>query len=135
MSFLKDFFMTEKIEMTQLERLQKLVNQPSKSNNMTAFNGLVVVNVGCQPKEHFPKLQDKNGKKIVDSTGYVQHAKYRDGWMYTFSQFNTAKMVKVILPQQIELDLLQPYQISGLGYDIRNANIIYLEKDIKISKY
>lgn len=127
--------MTEKIEMTQLERLQKLVNQQSKSNNMTAFSGLVVVNVGCKPTEHFPKLQDKNGKKIVDSMGHVQRAEHRDGWTYTFSQFGTAKMVKVVLSQQVELDLLQPYQLSGLGYDIRNANMIYLEKGIKISKY
>lgn len=125
----------EKTEMTQLDRLQKLANEQSKSNNMTAFSGLVVVNVGCKPVEHFPKLQDKNGKKIVDSIGHVQHAEHSNGWIYTFSQFGSGKMVKVVLPQQFELDLLQPYQVSGLGYDIRNANMIYIDRGVKISKY
>lgn len=121
--------------MTQLDRLQKLANEQSKSNNMTAFSGLVLIDVGCQPIEHFPKLQDKNGKKLVDSDGHIQHSEHSDGWTYTFSQFGTARMVKVVLPQQVELKLLQPYQLSGLGYDIRNANMIYLEKDIRISNY
>lgn len=125
----------DKTEMTQLDRLQKLAKEQSKSNNMTAFSGLVLIDVGCQPIEHFPKLQDKNGKKLVDSDGHIQHSEHSDGWTYTFSQFGTARMVKVVLPQQVELKLLQPYQLSGLGYDIRNANMIYLEKDIRISNY
>lgn len=125
----------DKTEMTQLERLQSLANQPSKNSNMTAFSGLVVVNVGCQPIEHFPKLKDKIGKNVVDSDGHVRRLEQSDGWTYTFSQFGTAKMVRVVLSKQLDLGLLQPYQVSGLGYDIRNANMIYIEKDIKISKY
>lgn len=125
----------DKTKMTQLERLQDLVNQPMQSSNMTAFSGLVIVNVGCQPTEHFQKLKDKFGKKIVDSDGRVQHAEHSDGWTYTFSEFGTAKMVKAVLPKRLDLGLLQPYQVSGLGYDIRTANMIYIDRGVKISKY
>lgn len=124
-----------KTEMTQRERLQALVNQPNQNSNMTAFRGLVVVNVGCKPTEYYPKITDKNGKKVTDLEGRIQRAEHSDGYTYTFSQFGTAKMVKLVLPKKLDLGLLEPYRVSGLGYDIRNANIVYLEKDITISKY
>ena len=43
-----------------LGKLQRLQEQrESQKNNLTRFNGLVVVNVGVKPTEHFPKLKER----------------------------------------------------------------------------
>ena len=91
--------------MSQLEKLKQLQMQQTKSSSMTTFDNLVVVHVGAEPTEHFPKLKDKIGT------------------------------VKIVLAQKVNIELLTAYAVSGKGYDIKNANLIFIEKDVKISNY
>ena len=39
------------------------------------------------------------------------------------------KVVKVVIPKLYELELLQPYQVSGYGYDIRNAGMVFIDSE------
>ena len=128
--FRKDIFC-----MSQLEKLKQLQMQQTKSSSMTTFDNLVVVHVGAEPTEHFPKLKDKNGNKIKDVDGSDKRSDKSDGWTYTFVQFATAKTVKIVLAQKVNIELLTAYAVSGKGYDIKNANLIFIEKDVKISNY
>jgi len=121
--------------MSQLEKLKQLQMQQTKSSSMTTFDNLVVVHVGAEPTEHFAKLKDKNGNKIKDVDGSDKRSDKSDGWTYTFVQFATAKTVKIVLAQKVNIELLTAYAVSGKGYDIKNANLIFIEKDVKISNY
>lgn len=131
----KSFFGKDIFCMSQLEKLKQLQMQQTKSSSMTAFDNLVVVHVGVEPTEHFPKLRDAHGNKIKDTDGSDKRSEKSDGWTYTFVQFATAKTVKIVLAQKVKIELLTAYAVSGKGYDIKNANLIFIEKDVKIGNY
>ena len=38
---------------------------------MTRFDNIVVVNVGVEPKEHFPKLKNADGSNMKDENGKI----------------------------------------------------------------
>ena len=119
-----------------LGKLQRLQEQrQSQKSNLTRFDGLVVVNVGVKPTEHFPKLKDSEGNKVKDENGKDKRSDVSDGWTYTFAEFGTAKMVKVVIPKLYELELLQPYQVSGYGYDIRNAGMVFIDSEGELNLY
>ena len=81
-----------------LGKLQRLQEQrQSQKSNLTRFDGLVVVNVGVKPTEHFPKLKDSEGNKVKDENGKDKRSDVSDGWTYTFAEFGTAKVVKVVI--------------------------------------
>ena len=119
-----------------LSKLQRLQEQrQSQKSNLTRFDGLVVVNVGVKPTEHFPKLKDSEGNKVKDENGKDKRSDVSDGWTYTFVEFGTAKVVKVVIPKLYELELLQPYQVSGYGYDIRNAGMVFIDSEGELTLY
>lgn len=127
----------EKTELTQMQRLQAFATKKVKHTSMLAFANIVVINVGVPSAPHYPKIKDANGDNVKDSDGKDKRAEHADGCTFTFAEYGTAKMVKVVLPvkYQDQLGLLRPYKISGLGYDIRNANMVFIEKDAKISNF
>ena len=63
------------------------------------------MNVGVKPTEHFPKLKDSEGNKVKDENGKDKRSDVSDGWTYTFAEFGTAKVVKVVIPKLYELEL------------------------------
>jgi hypothetical protein len=44
-------------------------------------------------------------------------------------------VVKVVIPKLYELELLQPYQVSGYGYDIRNAGMVFIDSEGELTLY
>ena len=61
-----------------LSKLQRLQEQrQSQKSNLTRFDGLVVVNVGVKPTEHFPKLKDSEGNKVKDENGRTSGLMYQ----------------------------------------------------------
>ena len=116
--------------MSQLEKLKALQESKSKTANLSLFNNLVV-----KPTQHFPKLKDEFGNKIKDENGKDKRSETSDGYTYTFTEFGTGKMVKVVLPQEQKIDLLGSYVVVGFGYDIKSANMIFIEQKAKIAEY
>lgn len=119
----------------QLSRLQVLQDQGVRSNTRVSFENLVCVAVGVEPVQHFPKLKDAQGKNIKDADGNDKRAEKADGWQYTFSEFGTANVVKVVLAKDYKMKPLSVFTISGLGYDMRQANMKYIDKNAKIASY
>lgn len=118
--------------MSQLEKLKALQESKSKTANLSLFNNVVVIDVGIEPTQHFPKLKDKFGNKIKDENGKDKRSETSDGYTYTFTEFGTGKMVKIVLPKEIEIKLLGSYKVVGFGYDIRSVNMIFIEQQGKI---
>lgn len=129
---------TESTGLTQLQKLQALQAKnktQATQSAMTRFDGLVVVNVGVAETEHFPKLKDEYGQKLKDEKGADLRSKESDGYTYTFAEFGTARTIKIVFPKRVDLKLLGAYQVGGLGYDIKNARMVFIEKDATIKAY
>ena len=125
-------------EITQIQKLQALKEQSNskkKQSTMTSFDTIGIF-VGAAAKEHFPKLLDSNGNKIQEESNgrkYDKRSEISDGWTYTFTEFETSKMIQIVFPKKFEFKLLGAYKLQGLGYDIKQANMIFIEKDTQIS--
>ena len=119
----------------QIEKLKALQESKSKTANLTLFNNLVVIDLGIKPTQHFPKLKDGLGNKIKDEDGKDKRSETSDGYTYTFAEFGTGKIVKVVLPQQQKIELLGSYMVAGYGYDIKSANMIFIDRKARIAEY
>lgn len=121
--------------MSQIEKLKALQESKNKTANLTLFSNLVVIDLGIKPTQHFPKLKDGLGNKIKDEDGKDKRSETSDGYTYTFAEFGTGKIVKVVLPQQQKIELLGSYMVAGYGYDIKSANMIFIDRKAKIAEY
>lgn len=121
--------------MSQLEKLQALQAQNQQTKNLQLFKQIIAVHVGVKPKEHFPKKLDENGNKIKDEKGADLRSETSDGWTHTLVEFGTGKLVKVVLSEYHDLELLKAYQVAGLGYDIRSGNMFFIEQKGQIAEY
>lgn len=120
----------------QIAKLQaQLSATNANSSNMTTFNDVVVVYLGVQNKEHFPKMKDSDGIKMKDENGRDRRSKHSDGYTHTFSEVGTSKVVKVVLSKSYSLELMTAYKIGGLGYDISSGNMIFIEKNGTVAKF
>ena len=119
----------------QLARLQALQNKGVRSTTRVSFEKLVCVAMGVKPVQHFPKLKDSEGKNIKDSEGNDKRSDKSDGWQYTLSEFGTASVVKVVLAKDYNMKPLAVFLISGLGYDMRQANMKYIDRNATIANY
>ena len=121
--------------MSQLEKLKALQESQNKTANLSVFDNIVVIYLGVKPTQHFPKLKDKFGNNLKDESGKDKRSEVSDGYTYTFSQFGTSKIVKIVLPQERDFELLGSYKAVGLGYDIKSANMMFIEQRAQIAKY
>lgn len=119
----------------QLARLQALQKKGVRSTTRVSFENLVCVSMGVEPVQHFPKLKDSEGKNIKNSDGSDKRSEKSDGWQYTLSEFGTASVVKVVLSKDYNMKPLSVFVVSGLGYDMRQANMKYIDKNATIANY
>lgn len=119
----------------QIAKLKALEQKGVQSTSKIAFHDLVVCTVGAPVKEHFPKVKLADGTTKKDDEGNDIRAEKSDGYMFTFTQFGTATKVMAVLPRKYNLDLLSAYKLSGLGYQMRNANMIYVDENVNLSNY
>lgn len=121
----------------QLKRLQDFQKQKSiqsRVSSMVPFD-TVGVYLGVKPKEYFPKLRDENGEVVKDSNGSPVRSKEPMGYIHTFSEVTTSKMIKVVRPHEFPLSLMSPFRLTGLGYDIKSANMVFIEKEGMIESF
>lgn len=116
----------------QLDKLKALQSSQVQSSK-TLFN-TVVIHVGIEPTPHYPKVM-QNGVKVKNDKGEDVRSDVSDGWTYTFSEFATAKKVMIVLKQKVNLELLKAYKIAGLGYDLKKANLLFIDSNTQISEY
>lgn len=120
---------------SQLAKLKELEQKGVQGANKMAFNNLVVCTVGVPVKEHFPKVKLADGSIKKDADGNDVRSEKSDGYLFTFTQFGTATKVMAVLPKNYSLELLAAYKVSGLGYQMRNANMIYIDENVSITTY
>lgn len=118
-----------------IEKLkQDLAAKPS--SNKTEFKDVIVVFTGAPVTKYYDKLRDANGNVVKDSKGKSTKGTKLLGYTYTFSELGTSKMVKVVHSQgNLDLTLLNVYKASGMGYDLRNANMIFIDERGGLKNY
>ena len=121
------------IQQSTLEKLSQLAGKQHSSNKQ-AFNGLIVIKLGVKPIKHFPKVKGKDGKTVKDADGNDMRSEKSDGYTYTFSDFETSQVVKVVLNKLYDIKVMNAYVVSGLGYDIRSGNMIFIDENAKIAE-
>lgn len=121
------------MDQNTLNKLANLANSDDKGNRQAFKN--VVIKLGVKPVQHFPKARDKDGKVLKDENGNDLRSKTSDGYTYTFSDFETSKVVKVVLDKLYNVKVMNAYLISGYGYDIRSGNMIFIDKDVVLKEY
>lgn len=126
----RTFFMDQ----NTLNKLANLANSDSKGNRQ-AFK-TIVIKLGVKPVEHFPKVKGKDGKTQKDENGDDVRSKVSDGYTYTFSEFETSKIVKVVLDKTYStIKPMSAWVVTGYGYDIRSGNMIFIDKDVHLQEY
>lgn len=105
------------LEKAKLEAL--LANKPKGGAKME-FKQLRLVFVGSPAKTHYPKLSD--GSRSSES----------DGVSYTFTELGTSKKVTLVYKPDFKPELLEVYVASGLGYDLRQSNLIFIDENAVI---
>lgn len=118
--------------------LTKLKNElaEQKSASKEEFERLVVVYTGGEKKKYFPPLRDNEGNKITDDKGKVKRSETSSGWQYEFALLgNRTKVVKVIVNANYNFELLNVFVVSGLGYDMKQQNMIFIDETGVIKKY
>lgn len=101
----------------------------------TLFSDLKVTYLGAPEREHFPKVKNSDGSKKLDALGHEVRAEKSDGWIYTFSEVGTSKVVMAVLPEKVNVEWFEVYKVVGLGYNLRKANMVFLDQAVKIGKF
>lgn len=107
-----------------------------KTGNKTEFNDLIVVYTGVAETQYFAKLRDENGNVVKGSDGKAKKVDTVSGYTYTFNELGTAKVVKVVLnKEKLNVQLLSVYNVGGLGYDLKQSNMIFIDEKGSIRNY
>lgn len=118
--------------------INKLKNQLKNKNsngNMTRFDKIFVIYLGNEPKEYYKKMKDQNGNLLKDSNGEALRSPTPTGITYTFSELGTNRIVKAVFNQKINVELLDLMYISGLGYDIKQSSMLFIQEIIEATRY
>lgn len=115
-----------------VSKLSAVAEQEKKRSNKQILSAIVVY-LGADITEHFPKLKDAQGKTVKDDDGKDKRAETSDGFTHTFSEVGTSKVVKIVSPKKLKLDMLTAYTVYGFGYSM--GNMLYIDEGAKITLY
>lgn len=116
----------------QIAKLKAEV-QGKHASTKTSFKKLKLVYLGVPNKEHFPKLKNADGSTQKNADGHDMRGQTLDGYTTTFSEVGTSNKVMLLLPKSYNLEWFGLYEASGLGYQMRNANLLYIDESVNIS--
>lgn len=115
----------------EFNKLLSAQNASSKSSGLKFLEAGYVAYLGAEPKLYYPKVKDKYGSKVKDSSGKDVRADDPSGYLVSFATIgDSPKIVSAVFSDIESLDLkpLSVYQLSGYGYDIRQSNFVWLEE-------
>lgn len=118
----------EKTKITEYIR-----NKTVKSDNRKSFDELLVISVGAEfNKPYYPTAVDEFGNKLKDENGNLVKSDIKH-YIHAFSELGTSKMVKLVTSDVIDIKMFKVYRITGRGYDINSANMLFIDLGGKIN--
>ncbi len=122
------------MDQSLVSKLSAVAEQEKRRSSKQILSA-VVIYLGADVTEHFPKVKDDQGKPVKDDKGKELRSNTSDGWTHTFSEVGTSKVVKVVYPKKLKLDIMSAYQVSGFGYSISSGNLVFIDEGVKITLY
>lgn len=120
------------MDQSLISKLSAVAEQEKKRSNKQILSA-VVLYLGADVTQHFPKLKDENGQTIKDEKGNDRRSETFDGFTHTFSEVGTSKIVKVVCPKKLNLEMLTAYRVSGFGYSM--GSMLYIDEGSKVDLY
>lgn len=118
----------------QLEALKARAKAQSSKGSKTYFPLFDVKYTGASVDEHHPYKKDADGNFVLKADGSKdRNDDVVDGYVTHFSQPYTDYKVMVVFPKEYKFDFYGDYQVGGLGYRMRSANMIYIDEDVKVT--
>lgn len=115
-----------------VSKLSAVAEQEKKRSSKQILSAIVVY-LGADITEHFPKLKDAQGKTVKDEEGKDKRSETSDGFTHTFSEVGTSKVVKIVSPKRLKLDMLTAYTVYGFGYSM--GSMLYIDEGAKVTLY
>ena len=120
------------MDQSLVSKLNAVAEQEKKRSSKQILSA-VVVYLGADITAHFPKVKDASGKAVKDDNGKDLRSDTSDGFTHTFSEVGTSKMVKIVCPKKLSLEMLTAYQVSGFGYSM--GSMLYIDEGSKVVLY
>lgn len=115
--------------------LEKLRSYKATKNTGSLQKLKVVgIHLDCDVVPYFPKLKGADGKVQKSPEGKDLRSEVQEGWLYTMSEYGTAKQLKFVLPNFLEFEPLTAYEVEGSGYDIKTGNMYFLVQEVDITE-
>lgn len=122
------------MDQSLVSKLSAVAEQEKKRSSKQILSAIVIY-LGADVTQHFPKVKDASGKAVKDDKGNDLRSETSDGWTFTFSEVGTSKVVKVVYPKKVDVQMMTAYQVSGFGYSISSGNMLFIDEASKISLY
>ena len=126
------------LQTTQLSQFQKIAKEAATAKKVETNKEKIevkAIKLVPEPTEHFPYKCDELGNKVKDDRGRFIREEKRDGYLYTMNDVQTCNKVMFLLPELKQFEIGKIYEVSGLGYIMKQSNMLYIDEDVTIKLY
>lgn len=126
------------LQTTQLSQFQKIAKEAATAKKVESNKEKIevkAIKLVPEPTEHFPYKRDELGNKVKDDRGRFIREEKRDGYLYTMNDVQTCNKVMFLLPELKPFEIGKIYEVSGLGYIMKQSNMLYIDEDVTVKLY
>lgn len=127
-----------KPQTTQLSQFQKIAQEAATAKKVETNKEKIevrAIKLVPEPTEHFPYKRDELGNKVKDDRGRFIREEKRDGYLYTMNDVQTCNKVMFLLHELKQFEIGKIYEVTGLGYIMKQSNMLYIDEDVTIKLY
>ena len=127
-----------KPQTTQLSQFQKIAKEAATAKKVETNKERIevrAIKLVPEPTEHFPYKRDELGNKVKDDRGRFIREEKRDGYLYTMNDVQTCNKVMFLLHELKQFEIGKSYEVTGLGYIMKQSNMLYIDEDVTIQLY
>ena len=121
--------------LTQFEKIAKEAATAKKVDTNKEKIEVKAIKLVPKPTEHFPYKRDELGNKVKDDRGRFIREEKRDGYLYTMNDVDTCNKVMFLLPELKQFEIGKIYEVTGLGYMMKQSNMLYIDEDVTVQLY
>lgn len=134
------FFMEIKpnVQTAPLSQFQKIAKEAATAKKVETNKEKIevrAIKLVPEPTEHFPYKRDELGNKFKDDRGRFIREEKRDGYLYTMNDVQTCNKVMFLLPELKQFEIGKIYEVTGLGYIMKQSNMLYIDEDVTVQLY
>lgn len=126
------------VQTAPLSQFQKIAKEAETAKKVETNKEKIevrAIKLVPKPTEHFPYKRDELGNKVKDDRGRFIREEKKDGYLYTMSDVDTCNKVMFLLPELKKFEIGKIYEVTGLGYIMKQNNMLYIDEDVTVQLY